>query len=240
MTNDETRTTKFLDLERPQWRFLLKWVLASAVGGTVGAFVAGTVYWSVGWTVARAVARAVGGGGPDAVLGAVLGVIPDAVFGAVFGTMVGTAQWMVLRKRIHRSGWWVLASAVGWAVGQAVSRVVALFVVDTAGLDVGWAVVGGAMVGAVLGTAQWMVLRKRVHRAGWWVLASAVAVRVAYVGMNGARAVARAMGGVVPDSVLGAVLGVMPDTMGWVVGGTITGYVLIALLRHPIPKARAL
>jgi hypothetical protein len=29
-------------------------------------------------------------------------------------------QWMVLQRQVHRSGWWVLASAVGGAVVMAV------------------------------------------------------------------------------------------------------------------------
>ena len=49
---------------------------------------------------------------------------------------------------------WVLVNAVGWALDW-------------------FGPVGFTVVWAVVGTAQWLVLRKRVQRASWWVLASA-------------------------------------------------------------------
>jgi len=48
---------------------------------------------------------------------------------------------------------WVLASTLGWLLG--------------------WFLVGELGVGAVIGLAQWLVLRQSVDRAGWWILASA-------------------------------------------------------------------
>jgi hypothetical protein len=36
----------------------------------------------------------------------------------LFGTMAGVLQWVVLRQQIPHSGWWVLASTAGWAVGM--------------------------------------------------------------------------------------------------------------------------
>jgi len=63
--------------------------------------------------------------------------------------------------------WWVVANAVGWAAGLAV------------GCGTIWiygcnATVAGALVGAVSGAAQWLVLRRQAQKAGWWVLASTV------------------------------------------------------------------
>ena len=64
--------------------------------------------------------------------------------------------------------------------------------------------------------------RKRVHRAGWWVLATAVGWGVVSVVSLGQNFV------VFPVSVAVAVgIGV----------GAITGLVLILLLRHPVPEA---
>ena len=62
-------------------------------------------------------------------------------------TQVGWGFWL----------WWVLASAVGFAV-----------------------------VRAGVGIAQWFVLRRHVSRAGWWVLASTVGYAVAGAGILGA------------------------------------------------------
>lgn len=50
---------------------------------------------------------------------------------------------------------WLLATALGWLVG--------LFLLGEAG------------IGASVGLAQWLVLRREFTNAGWWILVSAVA-----------------------------------------------------------------
>jgi hypothetical protein len=151
--------------------------------------------------------------------GSVMGII---LGGAVFGASLGTVQWLVLRRQVSRSGWWVLASTVGGAVGGAMA-----LVVDEAQI---FAIVL-AMFGASVGIAQWLVLRRQVARAGWWVLASIV--------------VGGAVGGAV-DLVLGGTRGwdlfvvIMLLPVGGVVAlagyGAITGGVLVWLLRQSAAK----
>ena len=34
----------------------------------------------------------------------------------MFGAAVGVLQWLVLQRQIAGSGWWMLASGVGWVV----------------------------------------------------------------------------------------------------------------------------
>jgi hypothetical protein len=50
---------------------------------------------------------------------------------------------------------WILATTLGWLVG--------LFLLGEVG------------IGASIGVAQWLVLRREVTNAGWWILVSAVA-----------------------------------------------------------------
>jgi hypothetical protein len=42
------------------------------------------------------------------------------MFLALGGTIAGLFQWFFLRRQISRAGWWVLASAVGWSLGEVV------------------------------------------------------------------------------------------------------------------------
>ena len=100
---------------------------------------------------------------------AVLEAIPAPVFGALFGAMLGAstglAQWLVLRRRIAGVGAWLpatlAATSLFWLLhnaevfGFAHSR---------------WGLVGqgfghGAIVGAMLGGAQYLVLRRRLKDA---------------------------------------------------------------------------
>ena len=160
-----------------QWRIWWQWVLANAISETVGL-------------------------GATLLIGAFLlvqaqptiGAIPAAALGVLAGTLiegsiVGTAQWLVLRRPIPRMRWrvWVLATALGacvaWTLGMIPSTL--LF----SGTDTGTAAPGqmsdlviyalaaglGLVAGSILGAPQWLALRPHLPKAGWWVLANALA-----------------------------------------------------------------
>lgn len=237
MTNDETRTGKVLGLEPAEWWFLVQWVLASTVGLAVqaaGVKVSDMAAFAIVFVVLDAADKA--GIGFSRPATDVAWAAYNAIIGAVIWSVLGTAQWMVLRKRIHRPGGWVWASVVGGAVGWAVGwdvREAVIGIVDRVIWKV-WSGAGLALLGAVhqavawgaAGTAQWIVLRKRVHRSGRWVLASIVAGAVAGAGVGAARTMAEASGEVAVRAAAGAVSGV--------VAGLITGSALARLLRHPL------
>jgi hypothetical protein len=136
------------------------------------------------------------------------GVVDEAWFAAVAGASIGIAQWLVLRRQVSRSGWWVLLSSLGFAVGWLVD-------VETTGV-VGDASTG-VMVGASVGIAQWLVLRRQVSQAGWWVLASSVGFTVTFAVLAA---------GVLPG--VGITFGVFAAY------GAVTGAVLVWLLRQPV------
>ncbi|MFQ5794966.1 MAG: hypothetical protein ACE5JP_07950 [Candidatus Bipolaricaulia bacterium] len=115
--------------------------------------------------------------------GAVAGV-RGVMGGAVGGAVVGIAQWLVLRKFVKVAGW-VAAATVSWAMAMVVAVIMAvvagwgeelisLFLLygkelAKVGEKVGiWAVVG-IVIGVMVGTAQWLILRNYVKAAWWWV-----------------------------------------------------------------------
>jgi len=179
---------QFLELARAVWIIWLIWVLVMAV--------------------ATAVAMAVST--------AVAAATATVVFGAVFGAITGTAQWLFLRKLVYRSGWWVLASAVGWSIAWMGSWP--------------WAVSG-----AIIGTAQWLVLQKRVRQFGWWVLATSVRWSIA---LPVEEAWARVVAGVQAWIGVRFLFVDWPGTGAGAVSGAITGLALILLLRHLTPEAQ--
>lgn len=88
---------------------------------------------------------------------------------------------------------WVLASSVGLAVGEFVGRVLGWdishavldAIVSAAGVAgiqtpagrlawVGAWIAGGAVGAPVLGLTQWLVLRRQISQAGWWMLTTSV------------------------------------------------------------------
>jgi hypothetical protein len=97
-------------------------------------------------------------------LGWVAGVLLPITGTFAVGATVGIAQWVVLRPIFKGAGWWIPASALGWAIGQIL--IMAVPIPNT--------FLQGAVLGGTLGIAQWLVLRRWVHRAGWWIVLSAV------------------------------------------------------------------
>lgn len=102
------------------------------------------------------------------------------------GGFVGAVQWWVLRWRVPRANRWMLASLIGGVLGGAVwfaelaGAMVAVLRFPNHGL-VPWLIqVGGwCGYGLVLGIAQWWVLRRKVLRSGWWILANGMGFLVA-------------------------------------------------------------
>ena len=147
-------------IERPQvgWRFWLAWLVASIVGLVAGGFLPFT------WPFASAISEA-----SSARLWIALG-------GALVGASLGIAQALPLQwRKVDWSGWWAMGTtigmSVGWVVASSTGGVLTLGALQKASVDLAAAVV---VVGVSLGIAQWPVLRGRVPRASWWVLASIV------------------------------------------------------------------
>src|SRR4051794_36781958 len=92
------------------------------------------------------------------------------VDGLVIGSAIGIAEWLVLRRWMSPVGWWVAASIVGFGAGKALSDAM---LPGTSTL-VGY-VLSGAVIGAVVGLAQALVLRRSLRSALWWAPVSAVA-----------------------------------------------------------------
>ncbi len=167
----------------PGWRLWFLWLIANAWAWGMAVVVTGLGELSLQSSPLR-------------IMAAYQGV-------AAAGILAGALQWLLLRKRIAREGWWLLTNP-----GAAAVLGVVVFGVGAIDPDMGW-VWGTGIVGTVAGLLQWLVLRGQVPRAGWWVLASTVGWVLGIpagqaVGWNG----------------LGAVYGV------------VTGTVLVLLLRQ--------
>jgi hypothetical protein len=153
----------------------------------------------------------------------VLGDWLDILFlGIVPGIGVGILQWLVLRRRVSGAGWWVLASA---AAGYGI---LAGFIGYSESLSFGTLLSLTGVValgGAAVGTLQWLVLRGKVSRAGWWVLASTV-------GWGLSVTMARAIPWSNDETDVLLALAVTGAVLGAVTGGA-----LVWLLRQPVPEA---
>jgi hypothetical protein len=105
--------------------------------------------------------------------GAVMGnAVTDWAFTALFGAVGGFMQWLVLRRQIAAAGWWVLASTLGFAIAPiaAIAGVMAMSqVMSLDGNPMAAPILLGVLFGILSGILPWLVLRRQVARAGWWV-----------------------------------------------------------------------
>jgi hypothetical protein len=183
-------TTHNPPVTRSEWGFALLWVLATAAG------------WVVGFAICEVLKDFVESFSAD---------------GAVIGVSIGILQWVALRGRINRAGWWILASIIGFAVGKFAADYIATSLSGAVGSGL-----GGVAIGASLGIAQWLVLRRHVAKAGWWVLASGLAWAIGWAIISVVHEEA-AGGPTAAAYVIGAA--------GAAVAGVITGVSLLGLFR---------
>jgi hypothetical protein len=89
------------------------------------------------------------------------------------GLLMGALQWSVLRRLVSGLDGWIVVSTAGWVAGLgSLSGIFGLSVGLLGEESGGGLAVGAVAAGAVLGAAQWLVLRRCFPWAGWWIPAS--------------------------------------------------------------------
>jgi formylglycine-generating enzyme required for sulfatase activity len=120
--------------ERRIWWLWLWWLLANAIGNGLGTMLGFAI---LNWTGGEVISR--------------------LTSGLAWGAILGAAQWLLLRKWLPKSAWWIIATA----------GVSALFFFGSP-----FSPLHMTLFGALLAIAQWLLLRRQARRAGWWVPAS--------------------------------------------------------------------
>ncbi len=184
----------------------LRWVIASTLGLAVGQVLFAMLDATIGdmGDLGDGIAHYVG--------------LPLA--GAAFGF----AQWRVLRQFVERSAWGIIAGAIGLLVGYVLG-----FLVVGPPIDF---LLGYVFMGTAAAIAQWLALRRRVARSGWWVPTSAGAFVVGAIVAVGAAVagLGDALGsGEVSFVILVLVLGLIVGS----ISSAITGAALLWLLSPP-------
>jgi hypothetical protein len=121
------------------WRFFLWWMLAF-LGFPLGGFLSLLV------------------------VGSMEGAVSGALGGALAGAVIGAAQWLVLRRYMRVGPEWILATALGVAIGDALGALL-----TGAGTGIWALLIIGLATGIVVGLLQWaLFLRGRLLLAGLW------------------------------------------------------------------------
>lgn len=140
------------------WTLWRRWVLTNAACGAIGPAALKTledIYLA--------------GSATRATDGLYIVTIVTGLF-FVAGSMV---QWLVLRQHLRPLGWWPVVTIIGAITGWLL---VTAFVTSSYTYRETFRsnlLIFSFML-AVIGVAQWIVLRRHVQSSGWWVLASAI------------------------------------------------------------------
>lgn len=150
------------------------------------------------------------------------------------GLIVGVAQWLVLWNRFPKSGLWILATALGFGLAWSPAWNLAITILSSGWgewrYSIEWPVVLG-VTGTIVGLFQWLVLRKWVYRAGWWILASPIA---SLAGGVLAMIVFDVVFRNVDSSTLAWFLPVITGLSSGFIYGAISGYVFASLSINPV------
>ena len=180
--------------------YWLAWFLASVMGYGMGAVLGVSIAYRFFPTDAY-----------DAANGITLGMI--------MGVIGGYFQWIVLRERIAGASLWGLASALGFGLAMG-----SLLATDPDENPAMAGILVGIVFGLVGGILQWLILRRKVPRAGWWLMANLLGSLVGTIAFPIAVAISETGNWSLAIIVFG---------MGFGAGnGAITGAALVWVLRQ--------
>jgi len=167
-------------------------------------------------------------------VGFVLGhvVLGNVSVGIGIGAVVGLLQWLLLRRHIPHSAWWIPATAIGLFVPLGLYGIA--WLLWKVPFDLGWPMGGLAWAacflagGALAGRLQLPVLRRRIAEPGSWVLYSAVGWCASVFPMM----ISPDMTGDLPIPLLVLRNAFMSPAFGGILLGAITGIGIMRLLRR--------
>ena len=161
-------------------QFWTRWTLANALSEMVGL---GLTFAITGLFFANL-------GEQNTVVSILLSFLVAVLSGAVEATIVGLAQWWAMHPgfpSIGRFAWWratLIGALIAYVLGYLPSTLMSMGEATSAGAPLAeppqWIVLllaagMGAVGGAVLSFAQWLVMRGRVQGAGIWIPANMLA-----------------------------------------------------------------
>ncbi|WP_204150096.1 hypothetical protein [Leptolyngbya sp. CCY15150] len=181
------------------------------------------LWWTLATTIAGAIVGALEASGFQ--------FIATIVF---TGLLIGAAQWLVLRQYIPKAFWWIVVSTLGWTFGlllvfpnETLFDPLIQFLSTLGAWPVFWSnLVTQPIILAILGAAQFPILRRLVRKAHWWILVSALGG--ALEGASGSTVSYILQPGLLPAPFPTALI----YGSGWLSYGIVTGIYLQWLLRH--------
>lgn len=102
----------------------------------------------------------------------------NLIVGLVIGGTVGFAQWLVLKKLVKMSGWWILACAIGIGLPIIMASIQFEIIGNESGLiesEFLGRLILGVLGGLLTGLLQLKLLIPHSKKALWWIAINIVA-----------------------------------------------------------------
>jgi hypothetical protein len=140
------------------------------------------------------------------------------IFVPAIGLLTGSLQYGLLRRYLPRMGWWMPATLLGYALGLLLTLLLreALISSGTAAAFYQSSAqnVSFVFLGLSIGMAQWLLLRRRLPRAGWWIVANVVGWGLLALIIGGMLGLFGIMAlGLLPSSVTAVMLGLLMNQL---------------------------
>ena len=111
-----------------------------------------------------------------------LGFVPF-LFVFLSGTIAGTFQNIFLRSYAYLMSMWIVVSGVGWLLAYCLQRYISKMSVSAFALSMSEVFLGFVM-GFIVGSTQWLVLRTRWRAAYWWITLTVLFWGIAWAAMT--------------------------------------------------------
>lgn len=145
--------------EQPRWPFYLLWVVLTAVCVLIAFFFDLVLMRVVTFFV-----------GDYVYVDGVRHIAEDYLYMYTFvpivGFLTGALQYGLLRRYLPQMGSWVAMTLGGWLVGGFLTLMPGWLGWISPVFSGGLALV---VLGLSIGVGQWLLLRRRLPRAGWWI-----------------------------------------------------------------------
>lgn len=158
MTDIRKHAPKMVARVQIDWKGWLGWVATASVGaGLVVVIVYFCFRFAETFTANDSLARGVA----------------DLLSLGIAGIAFATVQWIWLRRRMKKAGWWIAATVVSWYVAIGLDFLLTSLPLDRLGgkLEMAADISGLCLLGATATLPQWFLLRREFFRAGYWLVA---------------------------------------------------------------------
>ena len=138
-----------------KWGFLFQWTTMNLLGTVIGVAFLVLMYALLLSDASKGVTA----------------LFDQGISVAIMGLFLGLFQWLVLKTRMEQIRSWIPATSIGLVLGATGIAVIRYLLIGDS-LGSMSPPLGAAVIGALLGTAQWTVLRKHLSPALPWILGS--------------------------------------------------------------------